>query len=281
MKAFVPGHITGFFAARRDPDPIRSGSIGCGMTLGLGASTWLEPLPPEVESEVVLNGQVSSAPVSRRVLDFLAPSPVRLHTDLQMVMGAGFGASGCGALGAAYLLNAHFKLALTSNQIGAVAHQAEVASGTGLGDVIGQNTGGLVIRIRPGAPGTGVVDRIPLPPTTVYCVVRGPMSTSQVLGDPEVMKEVNRAGERAVKEIMERPTLEDFMRLSAQFTRESGLARDWMLDAMEAVEARGGQASMIMLGDSLFAVGEESGIALREFGSVISTYITKWGAHLD
>ncbi|NYT01581.1 MAG: GHMP kinase [Methanosarcinales archaeon] len=281
MKAFVPGHITGFFAVKRDIDPFRAGSVGCGMTLGVGATTWLEPLLPGEESEVILNGQPSPAPVSRQVIDFLAPGPVRVQTDLQMVMGAGFGASGCGALGAAYLLNARFNLALTSNQVGAVAHQAEVANGTGLGDVIAQNTGGLVIRLHPGAPGTGVVDRIPIPPTRVYCLVRGPMSTSQVLSDPEVMREVNRAGERAVKELLARPTLEEFMRLSARFARESGLARDWMLDAMEAVEARGGQASMIMLGDSLFAVGEESEEALREFGPVVSTYVTKWGAYLD
>ena len=29
-RAWVPSHITGFFAAHRREDPLRSGSIGCG-----------------------------------------------------------------------------------------------------------------------------------------------------------------------------------------------------------------------------------------------------------
>ena len=276
MKAWVPSHITGFFAAKRQDDPQKSGSIGCGLALALGATTTIETSP---KTEIVLNGQVSEAPVSRYVVDRLARSPVRVKTELDMPLGAGFGASGAGALGCAYALNAHFDLGLTANQAAAVAHVAEVTNRTGLGDVIGQNTGGLVMRLKPGAPGIGQVDRIPVPPLVVDYVVRGPISTKEVLSDQAMMKAVNTAGEAALKDLLKRPTLRDFMLLSRRFTVQAGLASDWALDAIEAVEAAGGMASMIMLGDGIFAFGGHP--ALSSFGEVHTTSISQRGANLD
>ena len=280
MKAWVPSHITGFFAAKRQDDPQKSGSIGCGLALALGATTTIETcLETDPKTEIVLNGQVSEAPVSRYVVDRLARSPVRVKTELDMPLGAGFGASGAGALGCAYALNARFDLGLTANQAAAVAHVAEVTNRTGLGDVIGQNTGGLVIRLKPGAPGIGQVDRIPVPPLEVDYVVRGPISTKEVLSDQAMMKAVNTAGEAALKDLLKRPTLRDFMLLSRRFTVQAGLASDWASDAIEAVEASGGMASMIMLGDGVFAFGGHP--ALKSFGEVHTTSISQRGANLD
>jgi pantoate kinase len=276
MKVFVPSHITGFFAAHRDQDPLQSGSVGCGLNMCLGATTSVEKA--EV-TEILLNGRLSRAPVSRMVVESLALCPVRVDTRLEMPEGAGFGASGAGALGCAYALNACFDLGLTCNQTAAIAHRAEVTCRTGLGDVIAQNTGGLVIRLLPGAPGQGVVDRIPVPPLPVHYVVQGPISTSEVLGDEKTMKSVNRMGERCLKELLRRPTLTEFMRLSRLFATETNLARPWAVDAMEAVEASDGQASMIMLGDAVFSFGGKE--ALQEFGDVKTTVVSERGASLD
>lgn len=276
MKAFVPSHITGFFAAKRNSDPMRSGSIGAGLALSMGGVTVAEKANI---TEIFLNGQLCEAPVSRYVIDRLAGSPVKVKTNLYMPLGSGFGASAAGALGCAYALNSLFDLGLTANQAAAVAHEAEVANGTGLGDVIAQNTGGLVLRLKPGAPGLGKVDRIPITHLKIDCVVRGPISTKGVLSDPGVMREINKAGRSAVKELLARPTLNQFMRLSRQFTGQIGLASSWVMDAIEAVEAAGGLASMIMLGDAVFSIGGAE--ALTEFGPVISTTISQRGASLD
>ncbi len=278
-RASVPGHITGFFAARREARPEDSGSVGCGFTLSLFARTTVSMAE---RSEIFINGALSEAPVSRYVVERLAPSPVRVETELDMVMGAGFGASGAGALSCAYALNHLFDLGLTANSIGAVAHNAEVLNRTGLGDVIAQNTGGLVIRLAHGAPGRGIVDRIPVPPLKVYAVVRGSISTKEILRDESVMKRINASGERALREMLRRPTLEEFMRISRRFTYETELASSWALDAIEAVEAAGGMASMIMLGDSVFAIGgPESREALRHFGDVIEAELVQRGPLLD
>lgn len=276
MKAFVPSHITGFFAALRQEDPLLSGSIGCGLNLALGATTIVEPSD---EMQIFLNGELSDALVSRYVLDRLAKSPVTVKTQLDMPLGSGFGASGAGALGCAYALNAHFDLGMMANQVAAVAHSAEVVNRTGLGDVIAQNTGGLVVRLEPGAPGIGRIDRIPVSALNVNYVVRGPISTREVLSDEKAMNEINSAGKACLKELLAKPTLEEFMRLSRRFTFKIGIASNWALDAIEAVEAAGGMASMIMLGDSVFAIG--GGEALAEFGKVGSTNVSHRGANLD
>jgi pantoate kinase len=96
------------------------------------------------------------------------------------------------------------------------------------------------------------------------------------------MKEINRAGETAVKELLQRPTLKQFMKLSSRFTKQIDLGSPWVLDAIEAVEAAGGMASMIMLGDAVFSVGGEEGAeALSEFGKVGRTTVSHRGANLD
>lgn len=313
-RAWVPSHITGLFRAHRREDPMRSGSIGAGLCLFMGATTTAtittinspdnatEPAKSNLSDSIsiLLNGQASEAPVSRLVAERLArlhsggpvgdSLSIQLQTDLKMPFGAGFGASGAGALGVACALNSALDLGLTANQAASVAHEAEVTSRTGLGDVIAQNTGGLVLRLSPGAPGIGVVDRVPVSPLQISFVVRGPISTSSVLSDDGLMRSVNSAGEAALKDLLKRPTFADFMRLSRRFTLQSGLASEWALDAIEAVEAVGGLASMIMLGDAVFAwgeVGEEGGLdrrvaeALKEFGEVHTTTISQRGANLD
>jgi len=278
-RSFVPSHITGFFAAHRKDEPRLSGSIGCGLCLSLGATTTIESAPEIQDTEILLNGALSEAPVSRFVIEKLAKEPVRVKTELTMPFGAGFGASGAGALGCAYALNSYFDLGLTADQAAAVAHEAEVTNKTGLGDVIAQNAGGLVVRLQPGAPGTGRIDRIPVPPLPVSYVVHGPISTKEVLSDEKVMKAVNLAGEAALKELLKRPTFTNFMQLSRCFTVQSGLASDWALQAIEAVEAAGGMAGMIMLGDAVFAFGGAE--ALHSFGEVHTTTISQRGANLD
>lgn len=280
-KAWVPSHITGFFRAHRKDDPLLSGSVGAGLCLSLGATTTIQPAPEIDETEILLNGVISEAPVSRFVAERLAggAGPVRVKTDLEMPFGAGFGASGAGSLGAAYALNSFFDLGLTANQAAAAAHEAEVTFKTGLGDVIAQNSGGLVVRLHPGAPGKGIIDRIPVPPLAISYVVNGPISTKEVLTDAKVMKAVNSAGETALKDLLKKPTFSNFMLLSKSFTLQSGLASDWALQAIEAVEAAEGLASMIMLGDAVFAWGGAA--ALQDFGEVHTTTISQRGANLD
>ncbi|WP_424358090.1 hypothetical protein [Methanocella sp. MCL-LM] len=64
------------------------------------------------------------------------------------------------------------------------------------------------------------------------------------------------------------------MRLSRGFAVDSGLISRRALDAVEAVEAAGGLASMAMLGDTVFSTTADG---LAEFGAVKRSRINLTG----
>jgi len=55
---------------------------------------------------------------------------------------------------------------------------------------------------------------------------------------------------------LKKPTFSRFMQLSKEFSEKTGLLSSMTADAIKAVESAGGMASMAMLGDAVFAVGD-------------------------
>jgi pantoate kinase len=247
-RAFVPGHVTGFFSAHRREDPRRAGSRGAGLTLTHGVTTRVEPA---AETAVSLNGREAAiAPVSG-VLDALGVT-ARVTCETPLPVGAGFGVSGAAALGTALAANAARGLARSENDLVGVAHAAEVEAGTGLGDVVAQARGGAPIRLAPGAPEHGRLDGIPASARVEYCAL-GDLSTAEVLaGDTTALSAV---GERALAALRENPTLPTFLRLAREFADGTGLLTDDLRAVLDDVAAAGGRASMAMLGETAFAVG--------------------------
>ena len=290
--AFAPAHITGFFAAKPDPDPVKAGSVGCGLCLEAGVTarvttvttgTTGTPGTPDITGSgalIRLNGEQIDLPTVEYVIESLQGiRHSRLVVDLaaDVPLGYGFGVSGAAALATALAVNADHGQGLTMEQAAVVAHSAEVVNRTGMGDVAGQYTGGLVIRTAAGAPGVGAVKKVPVDAMEVSWVCLGEISTSSVLDDKKTMERINILGQQALKALLKRPGLEHFMSLSRDFAFETGLVSPGAANAIEAVEAAGGMASMAMLGDTVFALGD--GSALLEFGPVGSSRIGTTGAH--
>ncbi|KTG09645.1 sugar kinase [Haloprofundus marisrubri] len=246
--AFVPGHVTGFFSAHPDDDPRVAGSRGAGVTLSHGVTVRVRPAE---STTVTLEGETIRVDPVERVLDALSVTAT-VDAETSLPLGAGFGVSGAMALGTALAANDAFERALSENELVTLAHGAEVQSGTGLGDVVAQAHGGVPIRLEPGAPGEGLLDGIPAQ-TRVEYVTFGELSTEDVLsGDTARLSE---AGTRALSSLVERPTLDRFMLASRRFAREAGLLTDRVEEAIREVNAVDGEASMAMLGDSVFALG--------------------------
>jgi len=247
-RAFVPGHVTGFFAVHRDPDPTKAGSTGAGVTLTDGVT--VEVAHAE-ESSVRLNGERVDMDAVDRVLEALSvTAAVSGETDLPP--GAGFGVSGAMALGTALAANRLFQADLSENELVTVAHGAEVQAGTGLGDVVAQARGGLPIRLEPGGPHHGVVDAVPARGRIEY-VSFGELDTAEVIeGDTDALE---RPGEEARSLVVRKPNVEQFMYASRRFARETGLVPDSVADAIAAVAENGGEATMAMLGETVFATG--------------------------
>ncbi|CAI48513.1 pantoate kinase [Natronomonas pharaonis DSM 2160] len=243
--AFVPGHITGFFSAHPDDDPTKAGSRGAGVALDSGVTVRLEP-----GDGVELNGESADIEAVDRVLGALrATARVVVETDLPV--SAGFGVSGGAALGTALAANAVFDRGLSENELVTIAHGAEVQAGTGLGDVVAQARGGFPVRLEPGAPAHGAMDGIPAVRDIEY-VTFGELSTADVLSDNT--DELTAAGQRALSSLVAEPTVETFMEASRRFAREAGLLTPPVEEAIESVADADGEASMAMLGETVFAL---------------------------
>ncbi len=281
-RAYAPASITGFFAIHEHRDPLQKGSFGCGLVLESGCVTEVAlHAARTAETRLLINGRAEDAQTTRYVLDRLAaPMPVQVSTSFEVPVGCGFGASAAGALSTALALNELLTLNMTVNELAQIAHVAEVVNSTGLGDVIAETCGGVVIRRKPGAPGIGVIDRIPHRNEQVSYVAFGAKLTKSVLaeGGEATRRRINDAGRAALQTVLRRPTLETFMRTSREFALQIELISDTCRDAIEAVAAEGKVASVAMLGDAVFVLGESE--ALREFGTVQTSRIAHAGAHL-
>ena len=274
-EAFAPAHVSGIFIIDIKNEPGLSGSMGCGVCLEDGAVT---KVAAAQETTVKINGTSSKAPTTLSAIKSLTSQPVLVETEINIPIGAGFGASGAGALSAVLALNEALSLNLTFNELAQAAHTAEVTNRTGLGDVAGQTVGSIDIRKKAGIPPVGIIDRIPCRGITISWLSFGEISTRSILSDDLKKKSINKAGKSRFKELLKKPTIENFFRQSKAFACEIGLMSAKVEDAIEAVEAEGGFASQAMLGNTVFAIGDNG--ALTEFGDAHESRVSNAGAHL-
>ncbi|WP_321420583.1 pantoate kinase [uncultured Methanomethylovorans sp.] len=284
-RAFAPAHITGFFCIHDHEDPRKKGSTGCGIVIDGGVVTTVTSAEEMEETQIILNEEQVGGYTTRTVVNMLTDSPLLVESVSNIPIGCGFGASAAGALSTAYALNDVLSLNLTSSMLIETAHVAEVVNRSGLGDVIAQSFGGVVIRTTPGAPNYGTVDWIPVAGKEVLCLTLGELDTGSVISDPDFAWRITSMGKGAMKKLMTSPTFENFMQCSRDFALGTGLASDAIIDAIEAVESAGGMASQAMLGESVFAIVEPERRdavieALSEFGQPLAYYLNNCRAGL-
>lgn len=260
-SAFVPGHITGFFEIFDNKNSIKAGSRGAGVVLDKGVYTTVKAKEGYGIS-VTLNGKMCECPVSQSVIkDILTFAgtkyDVEVIHELDIPMRQGYGASGAGALGAALAANRALDLNLTMNQCGEIAHKAEVLNRTGMGDVIAQSAGGLIIRTKPGAPGTGATDRMFSDERVVVFTTGDEVDTKSVLLDRAKIEKINKLGRACLKELLKNPNPENFLALSKKFALKTNLVEKNVHLALRTLEDNGITASVSMLGNSVFTLSDE------------------------
>ncbi len=215
--AHVPLHITGFWAPRRTPDPASTGSIGAGLVLEPGVTVKLRICGRSVTA---LNG----AEVELRPLDILLDSwgvEACVEAWSPVPIGAGYAVSAAVTLGAAASL-----ALVTGRSLGDAyrsAHIAEVKASTGLGDVAAIVMGGyLEVRTKPGAPGIGSVEILPL--DSDLRVVTAPLGreeTSEMLS--RIPGKAYEQASKGVEELLSTPSLDVFAWHAAGFSRAAGM----------------------------------------------------------
>ena len=252
--AFAPGNVSGVFKIVRDDEPRRMHSLGMGFTVSHGVTATVSEAPA---TEIAFNGEVFDFATVRHVVETLSSRPVRVTLESTLPLSGGFGLSGASALATAFALDAGFELGLAERALGMAAHVAEVTNLTGLGDVCGQFHGGCLAKLMPGDPLAAVT--LPVPEQAVFYRYFSPIRTREIIGDPGHATRINAAADAALADMVRLAdrrvsAFGEYIAVARRFSMASGLLRHPdVRRIVDEVVAAGGAASMIMLGNAVFA----------------------------
>jgi len=269
-KAFSPAGISSFFEicdTKPNGSPIldfeRIGARGGGFGIQKGVTTEVSISKAETSGICVFINE-KSAPeaettktVARMLLEKTHDSyEVVIKHKVDVPIGAGFGSSAAGALTAGLALSKVLGLNLTCNQIGRIAHVAEVKCKTGLGTVGPLMLGGCILTIEPGAPGIAIIDRIPISSDYVIVVgVFGLIPTKEVLSSPEKRLAVNKWGKKTLEDILSEPSLENFLACCREFAEKTGFMTERVRTLIRLAEKAGAiGAAQNMVGEAVHAL---------------------------
>ncbi len=255
-RAFCPAHITGFFSVPLDREKRdeKMGSRGAGFSVELGA--YAEAEVGGQGWDLTINGEETSfMVVEKTVRGFAKGGTIKIETDVPFSQG--FGMSGACALSSAIAVLSEIdsrgedalKEALH------VAHRSELFCRTGLGDVVGQYTGGFETRVKPGLPPNGEVKKEERDEEVVLAVVGSPLSTPDMLKDPFMAAWINAIGDDMMEDFLPEDGFDRFIELSYKFAKETQFLRDGMEPLIEKANEYG-KGSMAMIGNTLFYIGE-------------------------
>lgn len=266
-SAFAPGHISGFFqVCDESDDPAQIGSRNCGPCIALGVLTEVEVDENSSGIKVYISGEeaeyarTTKTAVKRALKAVGQTAGVKVNHSVQAPIGAGYGLSGAGTIGAVLALSNTMNSRFSPADISEIAHRAEIACKTGLGDVGPQIFGGLVVSLEPGSSPYGEWMRIETPnDLRVVCGTWGPVSTSELLRDPKFRERSKELGKKALDKLMRDKSMETFMKTSQEFALELGVLDEEFEEVLnELSKATPIGASAVMLGRAIFALTRKS-----------------------
>ena len=269
-KAFSPAGISSFFEicdrtidGKLITDLEKVGARGGGFSPDKGVTTEIVLVGSEKRSiKVFINNELcpeayTTRTVAEMLLDLMPENyTVTINHKVDVPIGAGFGSSAAGALGTALAISKAIGLNFTYNQLGKIAHVAEIKSRTGLGTVGPLLFGGCGLTIQPGAPGYAVLDRIPVPQD--YRLGVGtfrPYPTRDLFFSQQKREIINSQGQETLKNIISDPSLENFMIQCKTFSLKTGFATERIQKLMTLSEKAGAiGVAQNMLGEAVHAL---------------------------
>jgi pantoate kinase len=271
---FVPGHITGFFQIIDHPNPLYKGSRGAGVVLNKGIITELKIEDGAEDVKVKINGKSDpkNASITYKTIDLiknrfkLEDKKINIKHEFQVPISTGFGTSAACALGTSLAMTKTLNLPLTFNKAASFAHLAEIEMKSGLGDVMAEITGGIVLRLIEGSPGIGMADKIIEKNSEVFIISKtlGEIETSKIIEDPYYKKRINQTGRKLLDELIKMPDLKTFIKLSRKFAEETSLMNSELHELVEIFDEETMGASMAMLGNTVFALSKTPDISVED-----------------
>ncbi len=286
-KAFSPAGISSFFQicdTKEDGKPLLDtdyvGARGGGFVIQKGVFTEVRLADAKANSvNIFLNGKLTpKAETTKHVAQALLDKSskffdVTIKHEIEVPIGSGFGTSAAGALGTALAMSKALELHITYNDLGRIAHAAEVRCKTGLGTVGPIMLGGCILSVEPGAPGKSVIDRIPT--TEEHVIVTGhygPIPTKSVLSSPEKRTAINKWGKITLERILAEPSLENFMNCCLDFAVQTGFMTE-RLQTLAKLARKAGAigAAQNMIGEAIHALAtsENADSVVQAFKQVL------------
>lgn len=260
---FCPGHISGYFRPVQGDSLRKTGSTGAGIVISDGVMVMVKQSPcTYVEiTRVDHDGSVIERVVDSPPIAYLMESlgvTATVSTRCHLPISAGFGLSAAALTASAMAANQVFSLGLTAAECSLLAHEAEIIHKTGLGDIAACQAGGIDCRK---GPGTGAeITRLTGPFPPLFAVTFGPLPSPRILSSPVIMEQVTRAFPSRCP-----GSMEEFLSLSRAFAEKSGLITPAVRHALDLCDNAGVPASMTMLGNGIFAIGDNALPVLSEF----------------
>jgi pantoate kinase len=256
IKAFCPGHITGFFSPVITNDPLTTGSLGSGIRLNKGATVTIEGRASNRKTRITIDGEDgANAEITKHVVNALGPDKsfdITIENELPLSQGFGMSAAGAIALG---LCIASLK-DMDEYEAYKTAHVAEVEHKGGLGDVAGIMGGMQTIRVKAGMPPYGRTVDTGIEMKFSIVILGPPIDTGSVLSDPAIMNKIRTVGAECVNDYVTKPSEKRFYELSSQFSNNIGIESKKVKRALSELRKEH-TASMCMLGNSIFTNAEE------------------------
>ncbi|MDR3063172.1 MAG: hypothetical protein LBU40_03410, partial [Methanobrevibacter sp.] len=259
VKVFVPSNISCFFSVHYDKNPLKSGSTGVGILLDKGVVTkakktskpanscnyenfskWNKQnnqnnqnksFNPEVDIKIngklnASNDLIAKTAANIFISKYNINSSFSIEQEIEVPIGSGFGTSGASALGVLISLNDLFNLNIESFELYKIAHQIEVESGTGLGDVISQISKGIVIKERPGILNKEFVSNIVYDDLFVVTKTIGEIDTSSIIQNPKYAEKISSLGLMALNKFLNDKSLFNLLKVSFDFANKMDLMND-------------------------------------------------------
>jgi len=265
-QAFCPAHVTGFFKAEigDSQSPERAGSLGAGFSIRNGVTTTVSIRQNEgpgcrisTEGFGADDTRVSESVIGQfQKLQNLKGSFVDVKHEIFVPVGYGLGCSGAVALSLSYALDEALGTRLPREEIGKIAHVAEVSCKTGLGDVLASYHGGFEIRTSPGAPGIGRVEKIESSGVSVVMVCFAPVSTTDFLRDR--LAEINGLGGKMVDRLRETRDWGHFQDMSLEFADYVDVVTPRMKNVVRDLRAGGIKCGIALFGETVFSLVADS-----------------------
>ncbi len=264
--AFCPAHVTGFFKAYLEKDsqknPEKIGSMGAGFSIREGVTTRINILPKINQNSnfkiTTIGYESDKTDVSEYVLnEFLKLGSFEdkffdIQHEITIPVGYGLGSSSAVALSLSYALDHVLKTKLDHTVIGQIAHNAEINCNTGLGDVLASYHGGFEIRIKPGAPGIGQVEKINPGDIIIIMICFSPISTNKFI--KERLSQINGLGGKMVTKLLESKNYEHFEDMSLEFAKYIQVMTLRMENLIQELASNEIKCGVALFGETVFTM---------------------------